>query len=75
MEVNFLSEVKQNDDNKDLVDVVNELNFLLWNRTQNVAYEAANTSKGFYMDGFESEGGDKIYILDVKQNLLIDFKG
>ena len=76
-ETNFFNEAMENEDNSDLLDVIgeSELNFLLWNRTQNIAYEAASTKNGFFMDGFESDEGDKIYILDVKQNLLIDFKG
>jgi len=73
MEVNFFNEVNQNDDNKDLMDEIFDDSFLLWNRTQNIAYEFSDNKYDLFMDGFEREEKDKIYILDVKQNSLIDY--
>jgi len=71
----YLSEINWNDDNVDLMDFVFEDGFILWNKTQNIAYEISDNPNDLFMDGFESESEDKIYILDIKNNKLIEFKG
>lgn len=79
-EVNFFEEVKKAEcfeNYEDCFNMDNPKGFILWNRTQNDIYEFSSDKNDLSMYGFmfEGEDGDKIYILDVEQNLLIDFQG